>query len=756
MTRREAGLFSFFFLLPALFFFFPFLQGKTHFAGDVFYSFHPWLTYAAQNVQAGRFPLWDPYSACGTPFLINPQIMLLYPGAILFWLFPYAAAWNAFLVMNQALLFLAVYALARRWRLGPGPAVLAGAAAAWSGFAAVHWEFAAAGATLPFLALVLLFSLARAGPLTALAVGLLFLSGYTPFAPYGLLVAGFAVAAKSLAPLLRRRAMDWRPAAAWARWVALGLAAALVLILPCWEGVKQSLRVDMSPAEARGYLLSPAFLIKFLIPDIFDKSVLPIAPQVFDTGSWAVQRNWLNTFFIGTPPLLLALVALAKVRAFSVGFLAFVALLFSTLAMGWEPVFSFLRQVVPGVRYMSHFSNAMVMVVLALALLSGYGLRALERHKVTFFVVWGLTVLPSLGLALFPSWRLEALQALLDIPKLSNGQDAWVASAARRSLAGLVLLALCVLAPRRFRAASVISLTLAQLWLFGRDVQPVTKAGFFHEQVFLAQVVDKQAHRISHDPRTVREGPRMAGANPVEGYQSLRQILDPNTHLPYRVPATWGYEVFPLQAFSQFRRPIDLTRDSPAKMNFLGASHIVATERLPAPYQLVNYRENALLYQNFGAQPRVTAVPRAVVLPEPSERLAYLTDPWNPAREVVLEKAVDATAVPRASSASLQTWREEAGRMEASGRGPGWLVYSQVFYPGWEAYVDGRRAELRRANHAFQAVQVPDRDWTAVLMYRPRLFRLGLGLSLLAWLILGTIGGRQIFRLARTSPARPT
>jgi uncharacterized membrane protein YfhO len=58
------------------------------------------------------------------------------------------------------------------------------------------------------------------------------------------------------------------------------------------------------------------------------------------------------------------------------------------------------------------------------------------------------------------------------------------------------------------------------------------------------------------------------------------------------------------------------------------------------------------------------------------------------------------------------------------------VVISQTYYHPWKAYVDSKPSKLYRANHAFQAVQVPEGSHTLRLQYEDNFFRIGVLLSI--------------------------
>jgi len=57
------------------------------------------------------------------------------------------------------------------------------------------------------------------------------------------------------------------------------------------------------------------------------------------------------------------------------------------------------------------------------------------------------------------------------------------------------------------------------------------------------------------------------------------------------------------------------------------------------------------------------------------------------------------------------------------------VAVSQTYYPAWQARVDGRPVKLWRANHGFQALQVPSGKHHVTLTYQDRALTTGAALS---------------------------
>jgi uncharacterized membrane protein YfhO len=50
----------------------------------------------------------------------------------------------------------------------------------------------------------------------------------------------------------------------------------------------------------------------------------------------------------------------------------------------------------------------------------------------------------------------------------------------------------------------------------------------------------------------------------------------------------------------------------------------------------------------------------------------------------------------------------------------GVVVFSEIYYPGWQATIDGEKAEIARANYVLRAMEMPAGHHTVVMTFDPQ------------------------------------
>jgi hypothetical protein len=80
-----------------------------------------------------------------------------------------------------------------------------------------------------------------------------------------------------------------------------------------------------------------------------------------------------------------------------------------------------------------------------------------------------------------------------------------------------------------------------------------------------------------------------------------------------------------------------------------------------------------------------------------------------------------------------------AGKIMVTAEGPGTLVLSEVYYPGWQARVNGQPAEINTTHSIFRSINLTAGQHSVVFEYIPVRVYAGLAISLIAVIICGVL-----------------
>jgi hypothetical protein len=183
-----------------------------------------------------------------------------------------------------------------------------------------------------------------------------------------------------------------------------------------------------------------------------------------------------------------------------------------------------------------------------------------------------------------------------------------------------------------------------------------------------------------------------------------------------------------------------------------------------ADYKLVFESSSRLrIYENVRALPRAYAVHHSLIVPSAEAALAAIQDvSFDPRQTVVIdtpgqqgpkekhrptdqilsppipdEKNGSITGLQTASSDTVTIAAITANQVviEAQMGQAGIVVLNDIFYPGWQAQLNGRPVAILRADYLMRAVTVPQGKHRIVFTYRPMSFSVGFLLSIAALLI---------------------
>jgi len=119
---------------------------------------------------------------------------------------------------------------------------------------------------------------------------------------------------------------------------------------------------------------------------------------------------------------------------------------------------------------------------------------------------------------------------------------------------------------------------------------------------------------------------------------------------------------------------------------------------------------------------------------------AIRADDFDPAKTVILESGQPLHTQPTSALSILQ-YDLDTVTIGVKTDQPGYLVLSDAYYPGWQATVDGQPAAIERANYAFRAVYVPAGEHGVQFIFKPLIWKVGLGVSGVTLLVLAVWAG---------------
>ncbi|PWU12654.1 MAG: hypothetical protein C5B51_00300 [Terriglobia bacterium] len=679
---------------------------------DMAYQVLPWYQFEAVSLHSGAFPLWDPHVWGGQPLVGQLQPGAAYPPNWLLFLLPLRdghiqRVWlHGYFILTHFFAALFCYWLCRDLGRTVSASVFAGLAFGLGGVVgSIGWPQMLNGAI--WIPLVLMFYLRvvrgqrplASAALAGTFLGISFLSGHHQIPTYTSLM----MAALWLIHIYQRRVRPLQPAALFVMFTALVSA---LQTLPGYEYGIRSIRWvgSQNPVSWGQY-------VPYIVHQQYSLPPLGIIGLALPTGDQ-------NTF-IGIAVLTLALLGLTlefgcdSVRL--LGAICAGALLF---AMGGFSVFHGIAYLlIPMVEKARTPAMAVVLAQFALSVLASYGIDALRRQEPGRWCTVSLIVigiLPWPVLAVLSSIRSE----------VSREYE-------RYAVAAMVALALAaVLHARKSkriaeRTAIAILCTTA---IF--ELGTVTGANFRHRETpggFL-QELEKNRDVVTF----LRKEPQL-----------VRLEIDPAA-VPYNIGDWDGVDQFQayLGGMTANLVPFEEDRLAGGKLATMlfSLNYFVGRQPLRSGQSEIFKGTSGLkVYRNPEAFPRLWTVHHASSTT--SQDLVARLRSANLRNEVFLTGSAPTLDLCN-SADDVRVLQRSATRvaLDAQMACRGMIVLSQTFFPGWEATVDGRHANLYEAYGAIQGVVVDGGAHEVEIRYRPVIVYWGAlltTLGLTAVLVLG-------------------
>lgn len=727
--------------------------------GDLVSFLFPTYRFAARHLAQGSLPLWNPHLYGGAPFIGDIQAGFLYlPNLLLFLTQPEFGyrALQGMVVAHIAWAALGVYVLLRTltWPDQPvarAAALLGGLVFALSDPLLIHLgnlNLVAVLSWLPWVFAAYARALASGRLVWLVVAGALFaVANYAGHAQSSLYI-GLALGVYTLlwAFVQRTRSAGSLPGMVWAIWVGgrlltvVALAALLTapILLPALQLMTFTERSSFTYQDTIAFSLAPTQLIGLLTPGFFGRG-----PALH----WSLWDR-VETPYIGVVALLLALAALLlsePARRRQLWPWLGMAMFGLVTSLGvYAILHGWLTLVLPGFAQMRAPARALALWSFAAAVLAAVGLDALlDRARLTtpggrgWLAAlrqggWALAgvVLPLSYLALLLTQENETffLRASVAALALTMAALLWgsvwaVAAGYRAGWWGPTALAAMMVALLFFDLSATGAYT---------DISSTDPTrGFDHPEIVAFLRQDPDTFRI--DTRTDIEGLWQPDTAALHGLEDVGGIANPLAlaHWQTQWQATGGRQT----------RLYDL----------LNVKYVIVRDGTPLPegkFELaLDAAGDLSVYRNLDFWPRAWIVHEAMLADSIAEAQAQIQSPgFDPSRSVALTGSTEGFSpfgpLAPATGAESVTITERGSNhltLAVESTAPGFLVLSEVWYPGWQARVNGEAVRVIPANGALRALPIPAGSSIVEMVFAPQTWRWGLIAALVGVVSMGAL-----------------
>jgi len=716
-------------LFLAVFIFFPevFFLKVSFLSGDHRAQHYPWAAFLAENVKHFRLPWWTSYFHCGFPLLAEGQVGAFYPPNLLFYFaFPVFFAYTYQILFHYLLGGFLFYAYVRFLKVSSLAAFLGSLIYLFGTAQGGYYYNVNSQKVLIWLPLTLLLcdQIIEKGKKRyvfwlALVFAVQMFAGYLQFAVYSiafscLYFCWFAV---------RNAIVEKKTGVLISH---LGLLAVSVILSGVIASPQLGSTIELARFSRRFVYplefafvgsMNPAALATLFFPqwDGFLRSEIYVgaAGLFFLLVSMLTRKNSKEVFFWTMAALALGLalgkfnplyvlgIKLTQFSSFRVPakFIFFAAFAFSVLcAFGFEKWMTWKGEEGSLKKIGRIFYGLVLAGISALVMVNGM-LRIFESPVKGYLKNYiqnhyGGTLLHPRPLESYLQ-QLEDMYA--EVIRMTSLWDFWIAG----FIAFLIINAFWVHQSRKWKATlpqlaswGFIGITFLSLYFYSfTSIKGSLEPYSFVEPP--SKIVDflKSSLTLTLSP----EGSFRIHRLLKKTASSEELPLVPHNHMLYGLSITGAYSPLVLADYydyfetlgdindSQRLLPADVenVKQSESRIDFLSVKYLLSDYRLEGErYRLVLEENGGFLYDNPHALPRAFFI--AGDVPE-TERISL--------------DSVSAAQIDEAPS-------QQEIRIQGNASGPGFLIMSDLYYPGWKAEVNGHAVEILKAGKLFWAIRL--------------------------------------------------
>lgn len=697
--------------------------------------------FTRESLLRGVIPKWNPYEYAGTPFAADPANFVFYPLDKLFLFIPIAKSISLSLVFHVFLAGAGTLLFARRIGLGFGGSLISAIAFMFGGYfidriGIGHEIMILGSAYLPWI--FLCYEIAsQKNELAVCLVGGVFVglqalsASAQPMLYTAISVLVYAVVKSLCGQTDNRVKLLGRNVGYLVLMGILGVGIAAIQMVPSLEFVRHTARSATTMDFVRSFSFPPRNFLHFLFPYL-------------DIGR--AITNWEYTCYLGIFPLALALATITTTwNAKTVPFAAVGTIAAAIMLARHNVLFPFMAEIVPALKLFRVHARAELGFIFALSLLAGIGWNVCfsddaeksRRLRIMLVTVSALFCVTALVVTMLFVQGKVSIHYMLPFPGKGFGGF---------TDAGENILSL--LHKRFLFPISLIFLSLlASLILFRTTSKYVGSLLLVLVVADLFLINSGRIQLISTDYLT-QSNDLIEFVKSNQGSQYSRVWLPESLFFPsqakyFKIFDVNGYSPLALKEFEEYLASltgIEQVRNPDHTMNKL----IFVKKKQPP--------ENILNVRFFGYNPPKGQLPVIEIWPASLPHAYFVADykKGSPseffASKFDLQRTVFLNAAKPEGHKELETTAGEA-RVEIKSysndeihlavKAPtdGFVVLSEVYYPGWRAEIDGNPAKVFRGDYLLRVVPVTKGEHTIRLFFAPLSLLIGETVTALTLLI---------------------
>jgi hypothetical protein len=568
-------------------------------------------------------------------------------------------------------------------------------------------------------------------------------------------------------------------------WLALALMAACALaavqLFPTLEYLLQSQRAGIVDYEyAMAYSFWPWRFVTFLAPDMFGSPV---------TGDyWGYGNYWEDHLYIGLLAVILSMAAIIhsiklsrsqknssqsakstyKYQFISISviqspktysgltyLLVAIVLISFILALGKNtPIFPWLYHHVPTFSLFQAPTRFSIWAVFSFVLLAGLGLEIWHRPEARALYWTRLATAGAFAISLGAglTWLL-----------LGDVSPTFIRASAITGLLGVVIGILTLTAPvsrlsddarwitggQKIWVFSVVLFVMLDLLIAGWGLIPGIEQEFYtnsapNVEEVRSQLQGRRLYLVSQDEYNLKfdRFMRFDTFDSGEKWNNLRAAMVPNLFIFDGIPSVNNFDPLVPNRYARWLQNLELLMSHDENNKVMDLLNLMGVGLVEVMDQNAAY---GVSFNPLSGGTRVRWVPCAEYARTSEESWDRVVGSQHDFESVVVIEGESSLSNTECTiylgTGQIFYISDTTNRLKlrVHADAPGWLVLSDVWYPGWLAYVDGVLVSIYRANYLFRAVQLSAGNHDIEFVYRPISFWLGLSISLVTWIFLITL-----------------